>query len=250
MKLNLFEPTAKDFKLFSPQNLSAADEKIVAEINRIESDIEKILEYENLLAKQKNFMIIDKAKSKADIYKGRDIIADFEVGIGETKGDELNSATYHDGFFSKEGRTTPSGQFTTTVAYEEDIFNREDYKNGKCINLLLLKGVQHPADFRCNTTIGLHQIPQTHPERIEMFAQKGSRRGMSTGCVNFMPEDFYRMAENITPTGTHVYILPEDEGNKLELVRLPKKFWFKTKYADSEKENDVILAMKKFFKLT
>jgi len=34
------------------------------------------------------------------------------------------------------------------------------------------------------------------------------------------------------------------------LVRLPKKFWFKTKYADSEKENDVILAMKKFFKLT
>ena len=229
--------------------LMPLEEKAARKINSIESDIEKILTFEDIKGKQNAFMIINKATGKADVYKAGKQIDRFEVAVGETVGDSLNTATYIDGTFSKTGRTTPPGQYYTLAPYDLNIKNKEDFESGKIVNCLVLNGIQHPSDFKYNTSIGLHQIPKSHPERLNMLNIKDARRSMTTGCVNFMPEDFYRLAEEIKPNGTSVYILPEETGNKLEAILLPKGLWMKPKYADPEKENIFISAMKKFFKI-
>lgn len=111
---------------------------------------------------------------------------------------------------------------------------------------MLLNGVQHPADFKGYTTIALHRIPKSHPERLKMMDIKDTRRSLTTGCINFVPEDFYRLADEISPNGTPVYILPEETGNKLEVISLPKGLWMKPRYNNPEQENIFITAMKKY----
>ena len=226
-----------------------AEEKAAARINQLETDIERILAFEAAKGKQNAFMIINKAESHADVYKAGKQIDRFEVAVGETVGDSLNTAVYYDGKFAEAGRTTPPGQYFTIAPYGLNIKNRTDFESGKIVNCLVLNGVQHPTEYKCMTSIGLHQVPQSHPERLRMLDIKDTRRSMTTGCVNFMPEDFYRLADEIKPNGTTVYILPEETGNKLEVVLLPKGLWMKPKYADLEKENIFVAAMKKFFKI-
>lgn len=220
----------------------------IEKINSLPSDVERILEFEKLKGDQKAFIIINKTNSQATVYKEGKIIDKIEVGVGETFGDDLNTVEYSDGKFSDYGKTTPSGKFRTLSPYDYTIKNKDDYTDTEGINMLLLKGVQHPADYKQSTMLALHQIPKTSPEREELFNTTGSRRSMSTGCVNFKTEDFKRLITEILPTGTSVYILPEEKGNSLELVSLDNGLWFKTKYADEEKNNILERAIDKFFK--
>ena len=225
---------------------SEINQRLADELNTIGSDVEKIFEFEKLRGQQNKIIIIDKKKSVADVYNGDKIIDSFKIGVGEKAGDELNSAEHIKGEFTCDGRTTPSGQFLA----ENSCFgiSKKDYDDGKCVNYFILKGVQHPTDFKSCTQIGLHQIPHTHPERFELF-EKDCRRGMSSGCVNFIPDDFYKLAEEINPKNTVVYILPEEEGNKFISENLPQGIWMRTKYFDENKENIFVNSMKKFFGL-
>lgn len=229
--------------------LLPAEKRLAERINSIESDVEKIFELEKAKGYQNAFIIVNKTKSKAYVCREGKIVDRFDVGVGEQVGDDLHTATYNDGIFSKEGRTTPSGHFCTVEPAVRDAFNKNDFENGGAITWVSLEGVHHPADYKDMTGLGLHIVPKSHPERIAMFAQKGQRRNMSMGCVNFLEEDFKRMIGEIRPTNTSVYILPEDAGNKLELVSLPSGLWMKTKYADENKENILWAAMRKMMKL-
>ena len=247
LNIRTFQRTKNVKDFMTP--IKCAETEIAKEINKLNSDTEKILEFEKIKGNQNAFIIIDKKRSVADVYKEGKPTDSFDIGIGEKFGDDLNSAKYINGKFVKEGRTTPSGQFFTYPPYDFNITNKEDFEAGKVINCLLLDGVQHPAGFNYRTTLALHQVSKSHPERLPEFNIKDRRRGITTGCVNFLPEEFYRLAEEITPNRTPVYILPEEKGNKLELVLLPDGLWFKTNYADTKKENEFLSAMAKFFKL-
>lgn len=231
------------------QSSTLFEKKLAEEINLLQNDIDKILEFENIKGKQNAFVIINKTKSQANVYRNNKLYDSFEIGIGEKFGDDLNTAKYINGEFSKEGRTTPAGQFFTYLPYDYNINNKVGYDNGEIINCLLLKGVQHPIDFKNHTSISLHQVSKSHPERLESYNTQGIRRGISTGCINFLPDEFYRLIDEINPEKTPIYILPEEQGNKLELVNLPNGLWFKPKFADNSKENIFLDAMKKFFNL-
>lgn len=229
--------------------LLTAEKSCAEYMNSIESDVEKIFALEKAKGYQNAFIIVDKTKSTAYVCREGKVVDRLDIGVGEEVGDNLNRVAYYNGTFLEEGKTTPPGCFCTVEPCIARTPNIEEFENGNDINALVLDGVQHPADYWYRTTIGLHQVPNSHPERIEMFAQKGQRRSMSTGCVNFLTEDFKRMIGEIRPTGTSVYILPEDAGNKLEVVSLPNGLWMKTKYADEKKENILLEAMKKMMKL-
>ena len=219
-----------------------AEEKIAQEINTIPSGVDKILEFEKLKGEQRAFIIVDKTKSEANIYKNGEIIDQFEVGVGTNIGDDLHTAIYdfNSCGWSKEGRYTPSGQFRTG-----HIFNDA---NNHAFGIYL-NGVQHPVGFKQSSYIAIHKIfNKDLAERLPMFKTKGQRRGISAGCVNIIPDEFQRLADRVTPKAD-VFILPEEPNNKLELVSLPNGLWFKTKYADQEKENIFLDAMRKFFKL-
>ena len=252
-KLTKFENYIKNARVVNSNlmndSLVSTDKKIAEEINSIKSDFDKIMEFENIRGKQNAFVIINKQTSRAEVYRNGKLVDRFEVGVGKEYGDDLNTATYSNGVFSEEGRTTPSGQFSTRAPFDYNILNKKDYDDGKTINLLVLNGVQHPASFKGYTSLALHQVSQKQlAERMKMFNFEGVRRSMSTGCINFIPQDFYRFGSEIKPNGTHVFILPEETGNSLELISSPNGLWFKTKYSDEEKENIFLDAMQKFFK--
>lgn len=225
--------------------------KTMSKINSIKDDVEKILEFEKLKSEQQAFVIINKSKSQAEVYKNGKVINSYAVGVGKTVGDDLNTVKYSfkEGSFSESGRTTPSGEFKTVAPHDFNIINKSDYTDDNGVNMLLLKGVQHPADYKERTMIALHEIPNTMLERNKMFEINGSRRSMSTGCVNFRKEDFKQLAQEINPTGTPVYILPEEKGNRLELISTPNGLWFKTNYKDKEKASIFETAFRKFFRL-
>lgn len=131
-----------------------------------------------------------------------------------------------------------------------NIYSSDEYSSGKGqINILVLKGVQHPADYKQNTSIALHQVSNKMQKRLEQFKTIDTRRSMSNGCINFKPQDFEKLKGRINESGTTVYILPEEKGNSLELVQLPNGLWFKPHYQDKNKENVFISALKKFFRL-
>ena len=72
----------------------------------------------------------------------------FDVGVGETIGDSLNSVSYDYATktFGKIGRTTPSGEFRTATL-PGNCGNKSDYiVNGK-INIVLLNGVMHHVNY-------------------------------------------------------------------------------------------------------
>lgn len=212
------------------------DKKVLTKINSMSDDIEKILEFEKLKSEQQAFVIINKTKSQAQVYKNGELKKTFNVGVGKTAGDDLNTVTYHNGEFSGTGATTPPGGFTTQVPYD------------KSLNILLLKGVQHPINYKDNVQLALHDIPPSKQERLSMLETNG-RKSMSNGCINFKSEDFEQLKKEINPAGTSVYILPEEQENRLELISTPNGLWFKPKYKDKDKANIFEEAFRKFFKL-
>lgn len=224
--------------------------EFISRINKLTSDVDKIKEFEKAKACDKPFVIVDKTKSQAYVYN-KDIITDtFEVGVGKTYGDDLNTVKYDfkQGLFLDGGETTPPGMFVTQRPY--NIYSSDEYSSVKGqINILVLKGVQHPADYKQNTSIALHQVSNKMQKRLEQFKTIDTRRSMSNGFINFRPQDFEKLKGRINESGTTVYILPEEKGNSLELVQLPNGLWFKPHYQDKNKENVFISALKKFFKL-
>lgn len=217
-------------------------------VNAFGDDLSKIVEYNKLTRPNSRFVVVDKAKSKATLYEGGRNIDTFDVGVGETIGDTLNNVTYDYAakVFSKNGRTTPSGEFRTAVM-PHNCGNKSDYVSNGNVNAILLKGVMHPANYRQNTSLALHQLPNNvYEQRLQVLNEQAGRKGISTGCINFKTEDFQRLTRQI-PEQTPVYILPEEAGNSLKLMELPNhKLWFRTEYKDTERKNALELAIKKY----
>ena len=220
-------------------------------INSIDNTLSRIIEFNKLTRPNSRFLIVDKSKSKAMLYEGDRVINSFDVGVGETIGDSLNSVSYDYATktFSLSGRTTPSGEFKT-ASLPNVCENKSDYiKNGD-VNAILLNGVMHPANYNQNTSLALHQLPnKTYNERLQLLNNLSGRKSISTGCINFRVEDFKSLADSL-PNGTPVYILPEEVSNSIVLTELPNgKLWFKTQYKDTERANALELAIKKYFNL-
>ena len=218
-------------------------------INSIKDDLSKLIEYNKITRPNGKFVVIDKANSKATLYEGDKILTRFDIGVGETVGDSLNSVSYDYATktFGKTGRTTPSGEFKT-AALPESCENKSDYiTNGKT-NIVLLNGVMHPANYGQNTSLALHQFPiSVYEQRLQKLNSLSGRKGISTGCINFKTEDIQSLAQQL-PEGTPVYILPEEAGNSLKLVELPnEKLWFRTQYNDNERNNALEMAINKYF---
>ena len=233
-KIGIFEPTRRT---------------LLQTINGISDDLSKIIEFNKIKRPNSKFIVVDKAKSKASIYEGERIIGEYDIGVGKDVGDTLNSVTYDykTKTFSESGRTTPSGEFETAIL-PMNCENRADFTTKDEVNVILLKGVMHPADYHQNTSLALHQLPnQVYNERLQLLNNQTGRKSMSTGCINFRTEDFKTLAQNL-PEGTPVYILPEEAENSLVLTELPNgKLWFKTAYNDKERADILCSAIKSYF---
>ena len=223
--------------------------QIMTKINLLTSDTEKIIQFNKLINNAKPYVIIDKTSSKATIYRDGKAIKTFDIGVGKTEGDSLNTVRYNytTRQFGEDGTTTPSGEYVTSYL-PKSCYNISSYQMNGETNALLLNGVQHPTWYCQNTSLALHQLPnEEYAERLKAISSITGRKGISTGCVNFKVEDFRDMVK-LLDNHTHVYILPEEKGNILELTETPDfRLWFITKYGNKAKATEFKAALKEYY---
>lgn len=210
----------------SPKTINIPDdnekhslEDKVSVINLIEDDEQKIKEWAKISSKE-NYLIINKKDCSAAVYdKDSNETAKFEIGIGRDKGDDFNDTF---GLTGKSRNTTPAGEFTLT----KNIFNKAAYGD-----LTLSLGQKANKSKKSKKVVALHKVPKFRQERLCKFDDGNlANNRMSHGCINFLEKDFKELTKYIK--SGKVYILPEEEGNKLMLIKNDKgEFEFvQTKY--------------------
>jgi len=189
-------------------------------INLLEDDTQKIKEWAKISTSE-NYLIINKKDCSATVYdKNGNVVKTFEIGIGRDKGDDFNDTS---GLVGKARNTTPAGEFTLNT----NVFNKAAYGD-----LTLSLGTKANKSKKSKRIVALHKVPKFRQERLCKFNDKNlANNRMSHGCINFLEKDFKELTKYIHG-GLKTYILPEEEGNKLKLVKNEKnEFEFvQTKY--------------------
>jgi hypothetical protein len=204
----LDSPSAEDIPTVIPkvtEKASSADK--VFWINLIEDDLQKIKEWARVSANE-NYLIINKKDCSATVYdKNGKAVKTFEIGVGRDKGDDFNDTS---GLAGKARNTTPAGEFTLNT----NVFNKAAYGD-----LTLSLGSKANKSKKSKKMVALHKVPKFRQERLCKFNDgKLANNRMSHGCVNFLEKDFKELIKYIHG-GFKVYILPEEEGNHLMLVK-------------------------------
>lgn len=187
------------------ENTSLADK--VFWINLIEDDEQKIKEWAKV-SSSANYLVINKKDCSAIVFdKDGSKIKSFEIGIGRDKGDDFNDTS---GLTGKARNTTPAGEYTLA----KNIFNKAAYGD-----LTLSLGSKANKSKKSKKMVALHKVPKFRQERLCKFNDGNlANNRMSHGCINFLEKDFKELTKYIQG-GFIVYILPEEEGNHLTLVK-------------------------------
>ena len=167
------------------------------EINGMESDKEKVLNWHKKYPADGNFVIVDKKSCTATFYSpdGEEVTS-FMVGLGDEKGDD---------YLTAERRMTSAGIYT--VNYKGS--GRDDYAR------LYNDNIFQMTTDRGETGVALHQIPNGNKARQGLnYDGNLENNRYSNGCVNFEQKDFEKLKGYIG-VGSKVYILPEDPNNYL-----------------------------------
>lgn len=183
----------------------------VSEINSIQNDEQKVKEWTRFSSSE-NYVIINKKNCSATIYdKDGNEIKSFEVGIGKDKSDDYNDTL---GSLGNPKNTTPAGEFTLIL----NIFNKSAYGD----STLSLGGKANKTKNN-KKVVALHKIPKfRQKDRLQKFYDGNlSNNRMSHGCINFIEADFKELLKSIH-SGLKVYILPEEDDNKLILTKNAK----------------------------
>lgn len=202
----------KDDVLHSGSSFNTIKEDILAdkvsEINSMKNDEQKIKEWAKFKS-EKNYVIINKKECSATVYdkEGKEIKS-FEIGIGKEKGDDFNDTK---GLLGKPKNTTPAGEYTLIP----NVYNKSAYGD-----LTLSLGDKANKSKGTKKVVALHKIPKFRlKDRADKFYDDDlANNRMSHGCINFVEEDFKELTKYIHG-GFKVYILPEEEGNKLILEK-------------------------------
>lgn len=202
--------------------VEAIDEKItkdsktdisdkVAEINSMDEDEQKIKEWAKFKAEE-YYVIINKKDCSAIVCnKEGDEINSFEIGIGTDIGDDFNDTR---GSMGKPKNTTPAGEYTLI----KNVTNTAAYGD-----LTLSLGSKANKSKSVKKMVALHKVPKfRQQDRLRKFYDGNmANNRMSHGCINFLEKDFKELTKYIHG-GLKVYVLPEEEGNKLILTKNDK----------------------------
>ena len=199
----------------------------IRDINSLSSDEQKIIEFNKRNSLYDYYGIVDKKTCTLKIYdKSGTVVDSYTVGIGETIGDGRPQIKLHESRknpnskeFSliKYNKLTPAGDFVFDEIPEEmaqpEYTSDRDGKN----KVISLRG------DNTGMSDGQLAIHMTYkPEAAKRIAAIKSKsledNRMSFGCINLLEKDYDKM-HSYLKEGCHIYVLPEEEGNKLELVK-------------------------------
>lgn len=180
----------------------------ISEINSIQDDKQKIMEWAKFSSKN-NYAIINKKDCSATVYDSNgNEITSFEIGIGKEIGDDFNDTK---GLLGKPKNTTPAGEYTLIT----NIFNTSAYGDST-----LSLGSKANKSKSVKKMVALHKVPKfREKDRLKKFYDGNlSNNRMSHGCINFLDKDFEELTKYIKG-GLKLYVLPEEAGNELKLIK-------------------------------
>ena len=190
-------------------------------INAMKNDTDKIIEYNKKNYQGKYYAIIDKKACKLRIYnKSGKVIKSYTVGVGKKVGDNLGSYYMEraqktkDAWKAEQGRYTTPGEFTLDEVHKTS--SAYTGKDGKP-KIMHLKGDNRGVRSGSQAIHMLYK-PDYNRRKAAIDSPGLADNRMSYGCVNLTEEDYNDMYQYIGE-GDKVYILPEEEGNKLQLEK-------------------------------
>ena len=169
------------------------------------------------------YVVIDKKTQRLKLYRGDEVDLDFEVLTGANNGDAQTVTNVID--YNKDGITTAAdkreGKYKTDwmagnrstgagiYTINQSAPTSEDrYQNAPSFNLLNESGIQ--------VGTSIHGTPGFRNQYFDDGNLENN--SASNGCINGKCSDLQALYNMNLPTGTPVFILPEDEGNSFQQV--------------------------------
>ena len=219
-------------------------------INQL-SDIDVVMKGQILTDPNERYIVIDKPNNRLKVYQGDTEVQDIEVILGKNKGDaqtvtksslanadqlmriqeqlgievdgllgpETKKALANsDLSFTPRWTTDYSKGNLSTGAGVYQISNTsptsgDNYQNAPSFNMTNEAGIEVGTSIHGTPS---YRLPSFGNDNLIPGEDENNR--MSSGCINGKCTDLQALYDLGLPTGTSIYILPEDEGNKFELV--------------------------------
>ena len=219
-------------------------------INQL-SNIDVVMKGQILTDPNERYIVIDKPNNRLKVYQGDTEVQDIEVILGKNKGDaqtvtksslanadqlmriqeqlgievdgllgpETKKALANsDLSFTPRWTTDYSKGNLSTGAGVYQISNTsptsgDNYQNAPSFNMTNEAGIEVGTSIHGTPS---YRLPSFGNDNLIPGEDENNR--MSSGCINGKCTDLQALYDLGLPTGTSIYILPEDEGNKFELV--------------------------------
>ena len=155
---------------------------------------------------QDNYVVVDKKNARMNYYQGNKLVKSYEVGVGANPGDaqtvtKVNSKGKVD--WNAGNQSTGAGVYTISNIDPKS----KEYYDLPSFNMTNDQGIE--------VSTSIHGTPTQRRSRFNNNNLADNR--MSNGCLNGKCEDLTDMY-NRFDIGTKVYILPEDKGNRFQIV--------------------------------
>ena len=153
-----------------------------------------------------NYVVVDKKNARMNYYQGNKLVKSYEVGVGANPGDaqtvtKVNSKGKVD--WNAGNQSTGAGVYTISNIDPKS----KEYYDLPSFNMTNDQGIE--------VSTSIHGTPIQRRSRFNNNNLADNR--MSNGCLNGKCEDLTDMY-NRFDVGTKVYILPEDKGNRFQIV--------------------------------
>ncbi len=152
------------------------------------------------------YVVVDKKNARMNYYKGKNLVKSYEVGVGENAGDAQTVTKVN-----KNKKTDWNAGNKSTGAGVYSISNidpaSKEYYDLPSFNMKNDQGIE--------VATSIHGTPVSRRSRFNNNQIADNR--MSNGCINGDCRDLKDMYKRFD-VGTRVYILPEDEGNRFQIV--------------------------------
>jgi LysM repeat protein len=173
------------------------------DLNKLD-DLQKIVKYH-----EKNpdeiYSIVDKKNAKLNIFKGTTLIKSFEIGVGANPGDAQTVTKKVNGKTNWDSGNKSTGAGIYTISNIDPA--SDEYYGLPSFNLKNEQGIE--------VATSIHGTPKSRRKYFNNNTVTDNR--MSNGCINGKCQDLPEMYKYLEE-GSKVYILPEDKGNRFDIV--------------------------------
>ena len=167
------------------------------------------------------YTIVDKKEQNLSVYnKDGKVLFSKEILLGDIKSDK-RTIFYSENYPEerKTNQTTSAGIFYSQDFRDTSDNEYYDFFNNNILALVTEKDafsgpLNENGDYE--TVLAIHQTPVGYEYRNSLFNNQSKSDNRATnGCLNMLPRDFEEYKKMFPDMGCPIYILPEEDSNRM-----------------------------------